>query len=53
MNKLQFTFDGVDNISPEDSYNESQSPPEKSPDAEDYFGKWDSGSEDRYSLINM
>ena len=49
MNKLQFTFDGVDNTSMHSSYNES--PPEQSPDAEEYFGKWDSGSEDRYRIV--
>ena len=46
--ELQFTFDGVENLSMHSSYNES--PPEQSPDAEEYFGKWDSGSEDRYCL---
>ena len=44
---LQFTFDGVDNLSMHSSYNES--PPEQSPDAEEYFAKWDSGSEDMYA----
>ena len=45
---LQFTFDGVDNLSMHSSYNES--PPEQSPDAEEYFAKWDSGSEDMYEI---
>ena len=39
-------LDGMDNASMQSSYNES--PPEQSPDAEEFFGQWDSGSEDRY-----
>ena len=31
------------------SYNESP-PDEQSPDAEEYFAKWDSGSDDMYGI---
>ena len=55
MNQFQFPafgindLDGMENASMQSSYNES--PPEQSPDAEEFFGQWDSGSEDRFDAL--